>query len=265
MRKLTALTTALLLAAAQGCADKPGEVAQPDETPAAAAQEDVGTAPAIPPGGSLAGTVVETMDAGGYTYVQVDTGEETIWAAAPQFAVEVGEKVTVPEGMPMPNYHSATLDRDFELVYFVATIMKGDEAASAAPGQAPASLPAGAHPSVSAPQAGVTEAISFEGIARPEGGRTVEEIWSEKNALEGQEVTVRGRVVKFNSQVMGVNWLHVQDGTGGEGTNDLTVTTSAVANVGDTVLVTGPLTLNKDFGFGYRYDVIIEKAEVIVE
>jgi len=57
----------------------------------------------------------------------------------------------------------------------------------------------------------------------------------------------------------------VQDGTGAAGTNDLTVTTDAEVQIGDTVLVTGALTLNKDLGSGYKFDVIIEKAQVAVE
>ena len=64
---------------------------------------------------------------------------------------------------------------------------------------------------------------------------------------------------------MGKNWLHIQDGTGAEGTNDLTVTTSGTAKVGDTVLVSGVLVTDKDFGYGYKYAVLIEDAQVTVE
>ena len=64
---------------------------------------------------------------------------------------------------------------------------------------------------------------------------------------------------------MGKNWVHVQDGTGGSGTNDLTVTTNATAAVGDTVLVRGKLGADKDFGFGYKYDILIEDAALTVE
>ncbi len=65
------------------------------------------------------------MDSGGYTYVQVDTGKEKVWAAAPQFKVKVGDPVIIPQGMAMHNYHSKTLNRDFDLVYFVNSIMVG--------------------------------------------------------------------------------------------------------------------------------------------
>ena len=76
---------------------------------------------------------------------------------------------------------------------------------------------------------------------------------------------MRGKVVKFSANIMGKNWVHLQDGTGESGINDLTVTTSAVVNKGDTVLVSGVLVIDKDFGYGYSYDVIIEDAEVSVE
>jgi hypothetical protein len=107
--------------------------------------------------------------------------------------------------------------------------------------------------------------VDLSGIAKAEGGKTVAEVFAEKDALAGQPVTVRGKVVKVNAGIMGKNWLHVRDGSGAEGTNDLTVTTAGtLPAVGDTVVVTGPVTLNKDFGMGYTYDVIVEDAAVQV-
>ena len=59
--------------------------------------------------------------------------------------------------------------------------------------------------------------------------------------------------------------IHIQDGTGESGTNDLTVTTSAIVNKGDTVVISGTLVIDRDFGYGYSYEVIIEDADVTVE
>ena len=83
--------------------------------------------------------------------------------------------------------------------------------------------------------------------------------------MAGRQVTVRGKVVKYNGGIMGRNWLHIQDGTGAEGANDLTVTTQAVVGVGQTVLVSGTAAVDRDFGAGYRYDLIVENATVTVE
>ncbi len=96
-------------------------------------------------------------------------------------------------------------------------------------------------------------------------GYTVAELYSKMDELNGKEVTVRGKVVKYNGGIMGRNWIHVQDGTGGRGTNDLTVTSHQSAKVGDKVVATGILIKDKDFGSGYRYDVVLEKASITVE
>jgi hypothetical protein len=71
--------------------------------------------------------------------------------------------------------------------------------------------------------------------------------------------------MKYNPEVMGKNWLHIQDGSGNTGNNDLTVTTSSRAKIGDMVLVTGKLSADRDFGGGYQYSLIIEDAKVTVE
>ncbi len=128
---------------------------------------------------------------------------------------------------------------------------------------ASASLPAEAHP---VPSAAPGVDVDLSGIAKAEGGKTVEEVFAEKDQLAGTKVSFRGKVVKVNPEIMGKNWLHVRDGSGAGPTSDLTVTTEAdLPKVGDTVLVTGIVGLDKDFGLGYQYDVIIEDAELFVE
>ncbi len=127
----------------------------------------------------------------------------------------------------------------------------------------PSSAPAmpESHPAPSAPS---TE-VDLSGIERAEGGKTIAEIYAEKDQLAGEEVVLRGKVVKTNAGIMGKNWLHVRDGSGAEGADTLTVTTPFVLpEVGDTVVVTGALELDKDFGMGYQYDLIIEDADVVV-
>lgn len=102
-------------------------------------------------------------------------------------------------------------------------------------------------------------------ITKAKGGYTVEELYIKKNQLDGKKVKVRGKVVKFNPNIMGKNWLHLQDGTGKQGTNDITVTTKQNANLGGIVLVTGVVVTNKDFGGGYRYEVMLDDAAIAAE
>lgn len=217
-------------------------------------------APAVVSAEGRSGKVTETMDAAGYTYVNVDTGSETFWAAAPAFDVAVGDPVVVPDGMPMQDFHSSALDRDFDVVYFVDQVKLAGDASGAEGSAATLDMPAG-HPPVTVADA----ELAAGDIEVPEGGRSVGEIIAAGDELDGETVTFKGRVVKYNANIMGSNWLHVQDGTGSPGQNDLTVTTNDVVSVGDVVTVTGILATDKDFGAGYRYDVIVEGAHVTVD
>lgn len=92
--------------------------------------------------------------------------------------------------------------------------------------------------------------------------KTVEGLYQDKAKLGGHEVQVRGKVVKVNNGVMQRNFLHIQDGTGKQGSNDLTVTSQQTAEVGEEVVVTGKLAVNKDFGAGYTYPILLEEARI---
>ena len=205
------------------------------------------------PQGEIRGKVVESINAASYTYVQIDTGAAKVWAAAPQFTVKAGDTVALGDAMPMPNYHSKTLNRTFEVVYFSGrATVNGAAAVTGATAAAPArSLPG--------------LAVDLSNIARAPGGQTVSEVHSGRAALAGKPVVVRGRVVKFNANIMGRNWLHIRDGSGVEGSNNLTVTSAGQAKVGDLVVVTGRLAVDKDFGSGYRYALLVEEAKLTVE
>jgi hypothetical protein len=213
---------------------------------------------------SISGTVTETMNTAGYTYVKVDTGSEEVWVAAPEFEVKVGDPVIVGESMPMPNYHSNTLNRDFELVYFAGNVaVAGDEMSlhehSGTSPHASSETPGETH----SKPAKVDSDVDFSTLKPLEGGKSLAEVFAQKDELEGKEVAIRAKVVKFTPNIMKTNWIHIQDGS--EGNPDLTVTSSTSAGVGDTVVVRGVLEKDKDFGYGYKYDLIIQNAEVTVE
>jgi hypothetical protein len=256
---LLSVATLSLALVACGERQQAPEVAKPSAQPAPAAAIDAASP-------AKSGKVIETMNAAGYTYVHVDTGTEKFWAAAPETAISVGDTVAVPEGMPMANFQSKALNRTFDVVYFVPGLITEG---GGLPG-APVSMPAGHPPTVNgkmdspgAPKVTAPAEVTLKGIAKAD--QTVADIYAQKAALAGKPVKVRGKVVKFSAGIMGKNWVHLQDGSGQPGSNDLTVTTLATANIGDTVLVSGNLTVGKDFGYGYQYDVIIEDAKVTKE
>lgn len=224
------------------------------------------TLSAAPAPGST-GTVLASEQAGIYTYVQLDLAGEKIWYAVPTIEIKVGTAVIAPEGMLMKNFESKTLGRTFDEVYFAGGITAAES------GKNPEALPAG-HPPVSGAQSlpadhppihfrttpSVPATIDFSSLKKLENGQTVAEIYQNAADLAGKTVSIRGIVVKSSNNIMGRNWIHLQDGTGTTGSNDLTVTSSDTAAVGATITVTGKLATDLDFGSGYTYAVLVEEA-----
>lgn len=200
--------------------------------------------------GRFVGQVTETMDAGGYTYVALERNGETVWAAGPQTTVSVGQEIAVDLRMKMDNFRSETLGRTFPAVYFVTSLEGGSGTSNPHAGGTARNVP--------------DEAVDPTDIGLADGGLRVADLWKGRTDLAGQEVVLSGKVVKFTPNVMGRNWVHLQDGTGdpAAGTHDVTVTTDAVVEVGDMVTVRGMVAADQDFGSGYTYDLLVEKASV---
>jgi len=221
----------------------------------------------------FSGKVAETTNGGGYTYVLVNTGTNKVWAAANQFPVKMGDTVATSDAMLMNDFHSKALNRDFAAIYFVGnlTVNGANPNAPKLPPGHPAigagatttgDLPPG-HPAL--PGKMETPKIDFTGLQPAKGGKTVADVYASSASLAGQSVTIRGKVVKYNADILGKNWIHIQDGTGTAPGNDLLVTSTVATKVGDTVLVTGKVALNQDFGGGYKYAVMIEGERLTVE
>jgi len=112
--------------------------------------------------------------------------------------------------------------------------------------------------------AGVVGLSGLNACAADVKTQTVAALYKDKASLAGREVRVQGKVVKVNNGIMDRNFLHIQDGTGEHATSDLTVTSKQTAKVGDQVTITGRVAVDKDFGAGYAYGLIVEEASITV-
>lgn len=230
------------------------------------------------------GTVLETMNASGYTYLYVDSGGSKEWVAIPETAVSVGDKVSYNQGMEMKDFHSKSLDRTFPTIIFspglageqpaaaetaTPAASANDDSFAAAVAREQQTQPA-APAAMAAASGGSTGAIvpaTEVTVEKAPGDNsyTVEEIFTQAEKLNGQKVRIRGKVVKFNASIMGKNWVHIQDGSGNpmNNTHDLVVTTSETVAMDDIVLFEGIVAAKKDFGAGYNYAALLEEAQII--
>jgi hypothetical protein len=234
--------------------------------------------PSDPQLAAFRGKVLETQDASIYTYIRLDDGAgKKFWAAVPQTQLEIGEEIELKGGSVMTNFESKTLNQTFESIIFASGLVRGsgNKIIRTAGGANSSSSDAvqsevGAHGMTTQASGGSTRAIvSFRGVkvakSTAQNGYTVGELFANAVNLKDQKVTVKGQVVKISPNIMGKNWLHIQDGTGDPTTNthDLVVTSSAIAEKGTIISLEGVLAADKDFGFGYKYDVLIEDAVVV--
>lgn len=192
--------------------------------------------------------VEEVIDANSYTYLRVTEGSEEYWIATAKQPIEVGMTLNFDGGLEMKEFVSKELNKTFDSIWFVGqmkgasnTMVKSSDAASPYSGEKNA----------------VDSGISIDKLA---GGVSVQDLFASPSSYDGKMVSIRGKVTKFNSNIMGLNWVHLQDGSQSGENYDLTITTKEVVAVGDVVVFTGKVTLNKDFGAGYKYNVILEEA-----
>jgi hypothetical protein len=215
----------------------------------------------------LSGKVAETMNSAGYTYILLDKGGEKTWVAVPEMQVSVGEEVVLKPGIEMVNFTSSTLNRTFEKVI----LSSGPVSEKGEPVEKSVEMPHGDLPMemMEAPAnsgMGVSTPIGDVKVEKATGqdAYTIAEIYEKKSSLCNNKILVRGKVVKVLPKIMGKNWIHLQDGSGNEkkGDYDLVVTSQDMPSAGDVITVGGTVYTDKDFGAGYKYNVIVEEASI---
>ena len=198
--------------------------------------------------------VAEVIHGDTYTYMKVKENMSERWVATGKTEASAGDVLYYGEALEMPNFHSKELDRTFDKIYFI-DMVSDKPIEHTHSGQ----MPMG---SMGQSPSGKVESEQKSSISLEKSGEeiTIADIYANPKDFEGKEFEIRGVVTKVNKEIMGKNWVHLQDGTSNDGSFDLTVTTQALPEVNDEVTFKGSLTLEKDFGAGYYYDVIMEDA-----
>jgi hypothetical protein len=199
--------------------------------------------------------IEEVIQAKSYTYMRVKEGKIEYWIATIKDDAEVGKEYSFGEALEMTNFRSKELDRTFATIYFIS---ESSESAGSQQNtlSTPASMPL---TTMGRPKVELKTSVI---ITQSPGGISIGELYKNRDRYANKKVTVKGKVVKVNNEVMDRNWVHIQDGTSNAGSFDLTVTTLDFAKVDDIVEFEGTIILNKDFGAGYTYEMIMEGGKI---
>ena len=187
----------------------------------------------------------EVLNTDKYTYVRGKENGQDVWIAVLKQEVKIGSNYVFKGGLMKKNFESKEFNRNFETLYLVSDF--GIEGAASTPAANPHSNVQGG--STVEPPTNVTAAA---------GAIKIADLVANLKKYEGKKVKVTGKVMKVNNMIMGRNWVHLQDGSGKN--LDLTLTTTELAKLGETITMEGVLAVDKDFGAGYKYEYIVEGA-----
>jgi len=196
----------------------------------------------------------EVIQANSYTYVKAEEDGNEVWLAILKTEVEVDKTYYYEQAMEMKNFKSKDLDRTFETILFLGAISDTPVVKKTAEMTMP-------NDDAHKKQEDIPR--SEMNIDHEEGETAIGYLYENKESLANKKVIVKGIVTKFNPDIMNRNWVHIQDGTGGEATFDLTITTNDNIKVGSIASFEGTVAINKDFGAGYKYDLILEEAVLL--
>lgn len=204
------------------------------------------------------GATSEVIESGDYTIIKFNEGKNnSVWVATkiihPTQEPQVGEIYFFDDGEMKTNYDFEDINRSFDTIYFVDKISMD-----------PSVFGISKDSTINVSQEAIKPKIEKKEVQinAADSSITIDNLFANKNSFQGKTVSIKGIVIKFNSSIMNMNWIHLQDGTSYNDMFDLTATTDATVTVGDTIIATGTITLDKDFGYGYFYPVLMENTNV---
>ncbi len=200
---------------------------------------------------NIHGKVIDVIQTSNYTYCKMNVSGQEYWIAINKQEVKKGQTLYFEQGLEMRDFHSQELNRNFSLLYLVQHVSSKPQEQSSGYYTSNVEPP---KPKI------VKNSVKIKPV---KGGITIAELFAHKEKYAGKKVRIKGKVTKYNPEILGKNWAHIQDGTEYNGHFDLTVTTQEQLSQGMVVTFEGTITLNKDLGYGYFYPVIMEDAGVL--
>ena len=188
--------------------------------------------------------IKEVLEAGGYTYLRVIENGHEEWLAIVKSNIISGKIYSYEDAAPMKNFKSRELEKTFDEVLFVAKLTLKED------------------PTAIVEKKKSTLYKKVKSISEKEIV-TLSDLYKYKESFEGKTIRIKGEVTKFSSNILGKNWIHLEDRSIKQGKNDIVATIDEEIKVGDKISIEGKITTNRDFGSGYKFEVMMENAKII--
>lgn len=184
---------------------------------------------------------LEALPTSKYVYIRVKEGEEEFWIATSLQDINIGRSYFYRGGLLKTNFESKEYKRTFDKLFLISQLISSDHGSTMDPSGAAAT----ATPVNSTP----IPALDVPGTTR------VADLIATPKKFEGKVIQVSGTCTKVNPNIMGRNWIHLKDAG-----NEVVITTDAPVVESQNVTMLGTVSLNKDFGSGYQYDILLEEG-----
>lgn len=189
--------------------------------------------------------IKEVLEAGGYTYLKAEENNNEVWLAIVKANVTAGNIYTYEDAAPMKNFKSRELNRTFDEVLFVAKLtLKGNNGG------------------LTTDKKKLTEEKKANALVA-KGNISLSDLYKYRDSFAGRTIRITGTVTKFNANILGKNWIHIEDGSLKKNPSDIIVTIDEEVKIGEKVICEGQITIDRDFGSGYKFDVMMENAKII--
>ena len=197
--------------------------------------------------------VMEVLKTTKYVYLKVKENEEQFWIAARKQDVNIGETYFYKGGLLKTNFESKEHNKVFDKIYLVTSLVQSNHGSNTSNGSL----------SAQGSVENINEASSTkeEIKSNQSGSIKISELVKNYKEYEGKTVQISGKCVKINPNIMGINWIHIKDGSKDD--YDLVITSNTFVQEGSLITMKATVTLDKDFGAGYKYDLILENGTIV--
>jgi len=199
--------------------------------------------------------ILEIIPASNYVYLKVKEDKDQFWIATKKREINLDSTYFYREALLKTDFKSKIHNRVFDTIYLVnklVTQMHGAKHTSGTTDNIQISKKKKEPVKVTTDE---DKNINYK--IYPE----ISTFLNDPNKFEGQAVQIKGRCVKVNKNIMNKNWIHLKDGS--QDDFDLIITTNMSAQEGDIITIQAMVALNKDYGAGYSYDLILENGAII--
>jgi len=199
--------------------------------------------------------VLEIIPASKYVYLRVKEGKDPFWIATKKSEINLDSTYFYGEALLKTDFKSKIHNRVFDTIYFVnklVTQMHGAKFTSSTSDKTQIS---------ESKKEPLEETTHKDKNIDYKIYTEISDLLQDPNKFDGQAVQIKGRCVKVNNNIMKKNWIHLKDGS--QDDFDLIITTDMSAQEGDVITVQAFIAINKDYGAGYSYDLILENGAII--